>query len=147
MDPIHIIVGSQMGAAEAVADELAEELQTKGIEVTIHEAPNYDDIPQSNVTWLICTSTHGAGELPDNIRDFAAALNENKPDLCSIKYGVIGLGDKSYDTFCAAAHQFDQILCSLNAQSNGELLEINALDPDLPEDYALAWLPGWLGTL
>lgn len=147
MNPIHIIVGSQMGAAEAVADELAAEIEAKGGSAVVHESPQYDEIPQTGVNWLICTSTHGAGELPDNILAFAKTLSREKPDLSQVNYGVIGLGDKSYDTYCRAAHQFDQLLSSLNAQTKGQLLEINALDEDLPEDYALAWLPAWLAAL
>lgn len=147
MNPIHIIVGSQMGAAEAVADELAAAIEQAGFAAVVHEMPQYDDIPKADVHWLVCTSTHGAGDLPDNLVEFAKQLQADKPDLSVIKYGIIGLGDTSYDTFCQAAHQMDQLLTQLNAEKVAESLEINALDPDLPEDYALAWLPSWLNAL
>lgn len=147
MNPIHIIVGSQMGAAEFVAEELAGELESLGHQSHIHEAPEYDQLPQKTAYWLIVTSTHGAGDLPDNIQPFFDALTQNNPDLSQLKYAVIGLGDKSYDTYCAAAHKIDQLLRSLNAQSSSELFEINALDELLPEEYALQWLPRWLNAL
>ncbi|NQZ06436.1 MAG: FMN-binding protein MioC [Algicola sp.] len=139
-----IIVGSQMGAAEYVADELAEALQALGHQAVVHEHPQYDKIPQQDVYWLICTSTHGAGDLPDNIQPFIAALKESAPILADLKYGVIALGDRSYDTFCQAGHQIDQILTSLGAQRSAQLLEIDVKNAVSPEDQALEWLPTWL---
>ena len=136
-----------MGASEYVADELAETLQTLGHEATVHEQPLYDKIPQQGVYWLICTSTHGAGDLPDNIQPFIAALKQNAPLLTDIDYGVIALGDRSYDTFCKAGHEIDQILTSFSAKRSGEMLKINVLDEAIPEDQALEWLPKWLKTL
>lgn len=136
-----------MGAAEYIADELAEALQAKGFEAVMHEHPQYDAIPQQDVYWLICTSTHGAGDPPDNIQPFIAALKEKKPSLADIEYGVIGLGDTSYDTFCRASHDLDQLLTALGGQKQGDLLEINVLDDQLPEEYALLWLPKWLSVL
>ncbi|MFT5161522.1 MAG: MioC protein [Alteromonadaceae bacterium] len=147
MKPIHIIIGSQMGAAEYVGDELVSQLESLGHAVTLHEHPDYSQIPQQNVYWLICTATHGGGELPDNISPFISTLKQNRPSLSTLQYGIIGLGDKSYDTFCQAAEDIHQLLVTLGAQLKGEVLRINALDPDLPEEYALNWLPGWLNSL
>ncbi len=136
-----------MGAAEYVVDELAAKLETLGYSATTHEQPNFAEIPQQDVYWLVCTSTHGAGDLPDNIQPFITALSNNRPSLAAIKYGIIGLGDKSYDTYCQAADDINRLLAGLGAQLCGELLQINALDPDMPEDYALNWLPKWLNSL
>jgi MioC protein len=136
-----------MGASEYVADELAEALQTLGHEASVHEQPQYDKIPQQDVYWLICTSTHGAGDLPDNIQPFIAAIKENSPLLAGIKYGVIALGDRSYDTFCQAGHEIDQTLTMFSAKRSGEVLQINVKDEISPEDQALNWLPQWLKSL
>jgi MioC protein len=145
--PFHLIVGSQMGAAEYIADELALEIVKLGHHATVHEQPHIEDIPQKNAYWLICTSTHGAGELPDNIQPFITKLTQLAPNLADITYGVIALGDRSYDTFCHAGHQVDAVLANLGGQKRGDLLEINVLDNNLPEDYALKWLPLWLNSL
>ncbi|MFT4925182.1 MAG: MioC protein [Phenylobacterium sp.] len=136
-----------MGAAEYVADELSIALESLGHHATNHEKPDINVIPQQDVCWLICTSTHAAGELPDNIQAFISALKTNKPLLSAIKYGIIGLGDTSYDTYCQAAVDINQLLLSLGAQQRGSFLQINALDEDLPEEYALNWLPDWLDSL
>ncbi len=65
-----IIVGTMLGAAEYVADAIAEKLDASGHTHTIHAEPNLDEI-KTESTWIVCTSTHGAGELPDNIQPFA----------------------------------------------------------------------------
>ena len=95
-----IIVGTMLGAAEYVADALAETLKQKGFTYTIHLEPNLDNISTS-AHGLVCPSTHGAGELPDNIQPFAGQLKAT--DLSSVSAYIVGLGDTSYDTFCYGA--------------------------------------------
>lgn len=138
MQNISIIIGSQMGSAEYVAEQLQEALEQAGFEVSLFEQPELNDIADKH--WLICTSTHGAGELPDNIQAFASDLAD-KNDLSDIKYSVIGLGDSSYDQFNQAAKTLDQLILSKGAHCLADRLEIDAQDEALPEDIALAWLP------
>ena len=145
--PLHIIVGSQMGAAEAVADELAAELNQLEHANIIHEHPDHQTIPQEEVDWLICTSTYGAGDPPDNLLPFLQVLQQNRPNLSKIHYGIICLGDSSYDTFCKAGADIDQLLNELGAIRKGEVCNIDVLEGELPEDSALEWLPGWLEAL
>ena len=144
---IHLPVGSQMGAAEYMADELAEQLIAQGHQATVHEQPEYDALPHSDAIWLVCTSTHGAGELPDNIRLFIDDLQQQKPDLSQLRYTVIGLGDTSYDTFCQAAKDIDALLGQLGAQKITDVLTIDVQSEQLPEEIALQWLPQWLKQL
>ena len=143
MKTIHIIVGSQMGSAEYTADQIHQALSAANFTSQIHEFPEPEAIPTENAIWLICTSTHGAGDLPDNIQAFATSLSE-RGSLEGLQYGVIGLGDRSYDTFNHAAIKLDELLQLQGAKRIGQRLEINVLDELLPEDAALAWLPTWL---
>ncbi len=100
-----IIVGTMLGAAEYVADAIAEKLDASGHTHTIHAEPNLDEI-KTESTWIVCTSTHGAGELPDNIQPFAKQLEG--ADLSAVNAYVIGLGDTSYDTFCFGAKEMEK---------------------------------------
>ncbi|SFC49353.1 FMN-binding protein MioC [Pseudoalteromonas denitrificans] len=143
---IHIIVGSQMGSSEYVADQLNGILQSKGYSCQLHEQPNLEQIPISDVIWLICTSTHGAGELPDNLQLLIKQIN-NHSQLKSLSYTVIGLGDTSYDTYNKAAKDVDLLLKTKQANQIMEVLEIDAMDENLPEDIAIAWLPNWLSSI
>ena len=63
---IHIITGSTLGGAEYVGDHLSDLLNENGFETTIHNQPELASIDNQG-TWLLITSTHGAGEYPDNI--------------------------------------------------------------------------------
>ena len=108
-----IIVGTMLGAAEYVADAIAASLSEKSATTTIHTEPKFEDINQQ-ATWVVCTSTHGAGELPDNIQEFAKALNT--ADLPGTQVVIIGLGDTSYDTFCYGAKEIETKLVNAGAK-------------------------------
>jgi len=114
MSSVNIIVGSQMGSAEYVAEQLCDELNNQGISTEIHDQPNLSDIDQHNTVWLICTSTYGAGDYPENLLPFIEQLNQQS-DLSTVKYSVIGLGDTSYDTYNLAGRNIDSLMASLGA--------------------------------
>ncbi|MBZ9613266.1 FMN-binding protein MioC [Rheinheimera maricola] len=137
---IDILVGSQMGAAEYVAEQVAETLVQAGYEINVHLKPELDHLNPSGV-WLVITSTYGAGDLPDNIQPFADQIAQDRRDLNTLSYAVITLGDSSYDTFCEAGRRLANLLSAKGAVSLINSLEIDAQQAELPEDIALAWLP------
>ena len=137
---IEILVGSQMGAAEYTAEQVADTLVQAGYEVRLHLTPDLEQLAR-NSTWLVITSTYGAGDLPDNIQPFADQLAQDRSDLTTVSYAVITLGDSSYDTFCLAGRKLEELLAARRAKSLGIQLNIDVLTADLPEDQALAWLP------
>jgi len=143
---IDILVGSQMGAAEYVAEQVAETLVQAGYDVKLHLKPELDHLNQNHI-WLVITSTYGAGDLPDNIQPFADQLAQDRGDLTTLSYAVITLGDSGYDTFCEAGRKIDLLLQKKGAQPLIATLEIDAQDPQLPEDRALAWLPQLIKNL
>ncbi len=143
---IEILVGSQMGAAEYTADQVAETLAQAGYEVRLHLTPELEQLTR-NSTWLVITSTYGAGDLPDNIQPFADQLARDQTDLTTISYAVITLGDSSYDTFCFAGRKMQQLLDKCQAKYLGVKLDIDVQQAELPEDVATAWLPTLLEVL
>lgn len=136
---IHIITGSTLGGAEYVGDHLSDLLVEKGFETTVHNQPDLSDI-EAQGTWLIITSTHGAGEYPDNIRPFIQALQDTPPRMSDVQYATIAIGDSSYDTFCAAGLHAHQLLEDIGATAITECLTIDILEHDVPEDAAEEWL-------
>ncbi|WP_186731589.1 flavodoxin domain-containing protein, partial [Vibrio cyclitrophicus] len=66
-------------------------LEEQGHEITLHNQPDYDDIAQQGF-WLLVTSTHGAGEFPDNIKPFIDGLTQHSPDLSQVRFAVVALG-------------------------------------------------------
>lgn len=143
---IDILVGSQMGAAEYVAEQVAEALVQAGHDVQLHLKPELDHLNRCK-TWLIITSTYGAGDLPDNIQPFADQLAQDQADLSTLFFAVITLGDSSYDTFCLAGQNLSKTLQMKGAKQLIASLEIDAQLPELPEEYALAWLPNLIKKL
>ncbi|MGD8112656.1 FMN-binding protein MioC [Vibrio sp. TRT 17S01] len=136
---IHIITGSTLGGAEYVGDHLNDLLTEKSLQTTIHNQPDLNDIPPQG-TWLIVTSTHGAGDYPDNIQPFVQALQNTPPNMTQVKYAVVAIGDSSYDTFCAAGLHAHQLLQDIGATPLTECLTIDVLAHPVPEDAAEHWL-------
>lgn len=143
---IEILVGSQMGAAEYTAEQVAETLVQAGFTVRLHLTPELEQLTR-NSTWLVITSTYGAGDLPENIQPFADQLAQDQGDLTTLSYAVITLGDSSYDTFCLAGAKIAALLAAKGARCLLPGLNIDAQDPELPEDQALAWLPQLINSL
>lgn len=139
MTMIKIIVGTETGTAEFVADDIEALLEKQQLEAEITLEPDEELITTSN-NWLICTSTHGAGDIPNNLQPFHNLLLANKPDLSHINYMIIGLGDSSYDRFCGAAEALNSTLKDLNAKPLIDVFKVDAMDDDLPEDLVIPYL-------
>jgi MioC protein len=148
MSSFQIIVGSMLGTAEYVAEACEEQLNNLNHEVNLHLKPNFSSILDAtfskdqckNNTWLICTSTHGAGDFPDNIQIFIEDLKNCEQDLSSINFIIIAVGDSNYDTFCKAGFELNKLLITKGCN---ELLKIKTLDMSQeidPEDLAQHWL-------
>lgn len=142
---IEIIVGSTLGSAEYVADELEASLKEQH-QVKIHLDAEFSELNQQAL-WLICSSTHGAGDVPDNLQPFYQYLLKQQPDLSAVTYVVVAIGSSSYDTFCGAGKDLDQTLESLAATRLKPRLEIDVDLEPVPEEPAVAWLESWKNEL
>ncbi|MGL4602327.1 MAG: FMN-binding protein MioC [Plesiomonas sp.] len=142
MKNISLITGSTLGGAEYVAEHLETLLAQHSITAQVFHGPQWHEVPSDGL-WLLICSTHGAGELPDNLQPFLQQLEQHN-DLCTLQYGIIGLGSRDYDTFCQAAHTLDQALKQRHAQRIGSLLEIDVSSGVIPEEIAETWLQQWI---
>ncbi|MEL4016043.1 FMN-binding protein MioC [Dryocola clanedunensis] len=146
MADITLISGSTLGSAEYVAEHLAEKLEEAGFSTETLHGPLLEDLQTSGV-WLIVSSTHGAGDLPDNLQPLYDAIKEENPDLSNVRYGAVGIGSREYDTFCGAIEKIDVLLTDCGAKRVGSLLKVNILDHDIPEDPAEVWVGSWKNLL
>ncbi|GAB2637528.1 assimilatory sulfite reductase (NADPH) flavoprotein subunit [Vibrio panuliri] len=114
-----IIFASQTGNAKGVAEELEQEAKAQGIAVELFDASDYKGKNLAKETHVIVVaSTNGEGEAPDNAIELHEFLQSKKaPKLPNLKYGVIGLGDSSYEFFCQTGKDFDAYLAKLGATS------------------------------
>lgn len=147
MREFQIIVGSMLGGSEYVAEACEEVISSKKHPVTVHLSPNFSNIPSKNQTWLICTSTHGAGEYPDNIKAFAADLENCDQDLSTTSFMVIGIGDSSYDTFCKAAKNIEKTLISKGCIQVSDTKLYDMQEEIDPEEDSQIWLSKQLDQL
>lgn len=140
MQEIKIIVGTETGTAEFVADDIKDTLEEQGLvaQVFLEHDEIIESLKQANTpqTWLLCTSTHGAGDYPNNLNTLVSAINEQEA-LPHIHFGVIGLGDSSYDTYCYAAKNLKELLIDKNAYQLFDPILADAMSDDLPEDIII----------
>ena len=72
-------------------------------------------------------------------------LKAKRPDLSRVRYGVFGLGDRTYaETFNFGGKRFDDLLTELGARRIGERVKHDASSGVLPEEMAVEWGAGWL---
>jgi len=148
MSSFQIIVGSMLGTTEYVGEACEETLKKLGHQVNIHLKPQLSTIinqtfsskNNKKIFWLICTSTYGAGDFPDNIKEFVKDVKSYQQDLSSIHLLTIGVGDSNYDTYCKAANNLNSLLISKGCN---ELIHPNLLDMSLnidPELLSQQWI-------
>jgi MioC protein len=144
MARILILVGTESGNAQMVADALEPVLTTAGHTVDVTDkAATVADLRVHEV-FLVVSATHGTGEIPSNILPLAETLERERPDLSGHRYGVIALGDRTFQaTFCGGGKKLDGVFASCGARKLGERLELDASSQPRPEEEALDWAEGW----
>jgi MioC protein len=143
---INILVGTMTNTAQLVAQEIELTLgdDETQIAVTAMDALKSTAIKPGAV-YLVCSSTYGQGDVPDNARDFYESLNTDKPDLSGIRYGVIALGDRTYlQTYCFGGKKFDAAFSERGAQRIGEVCLHDASEGTLPEEVCVEWAQAWV---
>lgn len=147
MSDFQIIVGSMLGGSEYVAEACQAEIEANGHATTLHLMPKLADISYDNQTWLICTSTHGAGDYPDNIKEFIIDLEKSDQDLSTTSFIVIGIGDSNYDTFCFAAKNIEKLLISKGCKLLAPAKLYDMQQEIDPEEDAPQWINSFLDQL
>jgi MioC protein len=146
---INILVGTMTGTAQLCAQEMELALDDGETSVQTLMMDGLDGaVFQREGVFLICTSTYGQGDVPDNARALYEDLKARRPDLSHVRYGVFGLGDRTYaETFNFGGKRFDELLAELGAQRIGERHTHDASSGVLPEETALEWSQDWLGKV
>ena len=146
---VNILVGTMTGTAQLCAQEMELALDDGETQV---ETLLMDQLDSSvfarEGVFLICTSTYGQGDVPDNARSLFQDLGTKRPDLSRVRYGVFGLGDRTYaETFNFGGKKFDDLLTELGARRVGERHKHDASSGIMPEETALEWCKEWLALL
>src|ERR671915_1247360 len=146
---IHILVGTMTGTAQLCAQEMELALDDGETEVATLMMDGLDSsVFEREGVFLICTSTYGQGDVPDNARALYEDLKAKRPNLSQMRYGVFGLGDRTYaETFNFGGKRFDELLTELGAERIGERHMHDASSGVLPEETALEWCHDWLAKV
>ncbi len=140
---LDILYGTQTGNAETVAEEAAAAARAKGFATRV---AGMDDVPMEQLAdmdqLIVVVSTYGEGEMPDNAQMFWDALSANTaPRLEKLHYGVLALGDTSYDEFCHAGKLVDIRLEQLGAKRLTPRIDCDVDFEDPAAEWIAATLP------
>ncbi|OUV24305.1 MAG: hypothetical protein CBC57_07280 [Euryarchaeota archaeon TMED97] len=107
--PLLILFGSQSGNSEEIATQAGKAASSHGLLATVKsmDETSISEISNNNRV-LICCSTWGDGEQPDNAEDLWEAVNADEDiNLEGVSFSVLALGDSSYDLFCESGKEWD----------------------------------------
>jgi len=144
---LKILVGTMTQTALRVAQAAAmacsdlvqpvEVLAMDGLETGV-----FDD---ADALYLVCTSTYGSGDLPDNAQGLFLSLDTQPKYLGHVRYGLMALGDATYgSTYAHGGRLFDERLQGLGARRIGEPWVHDASAGTVPEELGADWARHWL---
>jgi MioC protein len=147
MTKLKILVGTMTSTADYVAQAIQMDCAdlVSEIDVQLMDGLDISAFDSSDQLYLICTSTYGTGDVPDNARMLYESLDAIPKFLGHVRYGVIALGDSAYpQTFCFGGKRFDERLSDLGAQRVGDVWQHDASSGSMPEVDGAAWCREWL---
>ena len=140
-----IAYGGETGNSRGLAQTLAEQVRGAGIAVEVEDLAGLRvrQLAKRSHLLLVC-STHGDGDPPEPVLPFYEALMaDNAPQLTSLQFSVLALGDSTYEHFCVTGTQLDQRLEALGAL---RLVPCQLCDVDFQQP-AQAWTEKVLAVL
>jgi MioC protein len=143
---LKILVGTMTNTAEYVAQAIQMDCADLVDEIEVLLMDGLDiNVFDEDALYLICSSTYGSGDVPDNARALYESLDTQPKYLGHVRYGVIALGDRTYvDTFAFGGKKFDARLQDLGAHRIGDVWCHDASAGTMPEEFGTAWCREWL---
>lgn len=121
-----IAFATQTGYAQQLASQTAQSLQAAGRDVRVVSVADVDLGTLSNVDQaLFVVSTTGEGDAPDPAAAFVRNVLGHATQLPALKYGLLALGDREYDNFCAFGHRLDHWLRHQGATALFDVVEVD----------------------
>ncbi|KAK9827800.1 hypothetical protein WJX74_002636 [Apatococcus lobatus] len=146
--PVMVLVGTEYGFAEEVAEKLCQALQAKLPQywaevVKMADHPHGLDLSQQQAVLVAC-STQGDGVPPAEAREFCEWL-QGAPGLeaQTPNFSVCALGDRSYTHYCACGKMLDERLQQMGASRLADRADIDKEDWPAIE----AWIDSVIAAL
>lgn len=143
MANIKVLVGSTYGNASQIAEDCTYQLQGLGHEAVLLTEPAYEQVVEDTDVLLICTSTVGQGEVPANLLPLYEQLKDRAPVLSHVRFGLIALGDSSYETYAEGGKQMNELMHDLQAKPLGQTLYIDSCETPDADEEAASWIDVW----
>ncbi|MBN0989781.1 flavodoxin domain-containing protein [Amphritea pacifica] len=143
MAEIRVVVGSTYGNASLIADDCTEQLNQLGHRATLLNEPTYQQVTENPDVILICTATIGQGEIPANLQPLYDQLRQRQPDFSAVRFGLIALGDSSYESFAEGGKQMNELMHDLGASPVGQALFIDSCETPDADEVAAEWIERW----
>lgn len=124
--PTLIAFASQTGFAAELASRTAQSMQSAGTPVLLAALHEIDEqILRNTKSALFVVSTTGEGDAPDPAAAFVRDVLDSSIALKDLNYGVLALGDREYDNYCAFGHRVDQWLRHQGANALFDVVEVD----------------------
>lgn len=136
-----VLVGTQTGNSELVADALAERLGDLGF--AAHVLDLAESVPETLADYrqlIVVLCTWANGTYPDNAVEYVESLEAVRPNLNHLQFGIVGLGDRDYDPYYqTAALHLDALLTECGAHAATAMHEIDGVPTDDDVAGAVVW--------
>ena len=124
-----VVYASQTGYAEQLAQQTATALQQAGMAVQCLPLAQLDGrLLQQTKKILFIVSTSGEGDAPDHAAGFVRKLMRQTLALPELHFGILALGDRHYQHYCAFGHRLQHWLHQQQANNLFDLVEVDRAD-------------------
>ncbi|MFN7112421.1 MAG: sulfite reductase subunit alpha [Brevundimonas sp.] len=125
-ESVLVAFASQTGFAEQLAWMTAKALQDGGLGARVLSFADLDSATLKTAgRALLIVSTTGEGDPPDTAARFVRKTMGQGADLTGLRFGLLALGDRSYDQFCGFGHAVDGWLRRSGAEALFDLVEVD----------------------
>jgi sulfite reductase (NADPH) flavoprotein alpha-component len=127
--PVLIAYASQTGVAEDLAAATHEQLRGTGVASHVVDFEALDQAMLETASQvLFLTSTTYDGDPPDMAVTFSRTAMVQPASLAHLHYGLLALGDRGYEDFCAFGRALDTWLQASGAQAWFPRIEVDDED-------------------
>ncbi|MBA4808797.1 sulfite reductase subunit alpha [Brevundimonas sp.] len=121
-----VAFASQTGFAEELAWMTAKGLRHGGVGARVLSFADLDVATlKAAGRALLIVSTTGEGDPPDSAARFVRKAMASSADLNGLRFGLLALGDRSYDRFCGFGHAVDAWLRRSGAEPLFDMVEVD----------------------
>jgi len=125
-DAVLVAFASQTGFGEELAWMTARALGDGGAGARITTFADLDLTALKGARrLLVIASTTGEGDAPDGAARFVRQVMKADADLSHLSYGLLALGDRSYDAYCSFGHAVGDWLERSGAQTLFDRVEVD----------------------